>query len=176
MSCSHHLLAVNSDVSSPSKSTDDWGWENVLWLGMGEQLRGGSWQPGVPLLPSVLQVILLPILGTVLCLLPRTQAYVSFQLIDFSQALNVSAIPYFSIYTTYLSKSKTPNLSIVIVIVYYWHFPNSYPPNKVTSTPYWASRPTRVCLTTSHLGSSPKAGTVTIARWQTARSKTTSSR
>jgi hypothetical protein len=61
---------ANSDVSQVEACTDDWCWEEVLWLAMGEQLREGKWAPGAPLAPSVAQ------------------------LIDVSQALGVSAIPY----------------------------------------------------------------------------------
>jgi hypothetical protein len=61
---------ANSEVSQVSDCTDDWCWEEVLWLGYGEQLRKGDWAPGSPLADSVSQ------------------------LIDVSQALGVSAIPY----------------------------------------------------------------------------------
>ena len=61
---------ANSDVSQVSDCEDDWCWEEVLWLAMGEQLREGKWAPGSPLADSVAQ------------------------LIDVSQQLGVSAIPY----------------------------------------------------------------------------------
>lgn len=62
----------NSAVSTTANCTDDWGWENVLWLNLGEQLREGYWSPTsssrIP--DSVLQ------------------------LIDTAGALGVSTIPY----------------------------------------------------------------------------------
>ena len=62
--------AANSDVSSVANCTDDWCWEEVLWLAEGEHLRQGVWRPGQPLAESVAQ------------------------LIEVSQALGISAIPY----------------------------------------------------------------------------------
>ena len=61
----------NSAVSTTQNCTDDWGWENVLWLNLGEQLREGYWNPTTSLVPDSVQ-----------------------QLIDISGALGVSAIPY----------------------------------------------------------------------------------
>ena len=61
---------ANTQVSAVSDCTDDWCWEDVLWLGYGEKLRKGEWVPGAPLADTVAQ------------------------LINVSQALGVSAIPY----------------------------------------------------------------------------------
>lgn len=61
----------NSAVSQVADCEDDWCWENVLWLNYGEKLRQGQWAPGTS-----------PVDQTVA------------QLIDLSQALGVSAIPY----------------------------------------------------------------------------------
>jgi hypothetical protein len=36
---------TNSDVSLRDESSDDWGWENLLWLGMGEKIRRNEWNP-----------------------------------------------------------------------------------------------------------------------------------
>ena len=61
----------NNAVSTVSNCTDDWGWENTLWLNLGEQLREGYWSPTSSRVPdSVLQ------------------------LIDTAGSLGVSAIPY----------------------------------------------------------------------------------
>jgi len=65
------FAASNSDVSSYANCTDDWCWEPVLDLGMGEQMRTGAWVPGADAIPPSVQ-----------------------QLIDVSSALGVSAIPY----------------------------------------------------------------------------------
>lgn len=35
----------NSLVSSRSENTDSWGWEYVLWLGLGQKIRKGQWDP-----------------------------------------------------------------------------------------------------------------------------------
>lgn len=49
-----HLLfaAANSQVSSVSENTDAWGWENVLWFGLGQKIRKGEWIPGKDPVPS----------------------------------------------------------------------------------------------------------------------------
>jgi hypothetical protein len=49
----HVLFApANSQVSSVSENTDAWGWENVLWFGLGQKIRKGEWVPGKDPLPS----------------------------------------------------------------------------------------------------------------------------
>ncbi len=49
----HILFApANSQVSSVSDNTDAWGWENVLWFGLGQKIRKGEWVPGKDPLPS----------------------------------------------------------------------------------------------------------------------------
>ena len=47
----------NSDVSSRANNTDAWGWEQLLWFGMGQRLRTGLWAPGEPLPPSLLEML-----------------------------------------------------------------------------------------------------------------------
>lgn len=42
----------NSQTAERTKSVDTWGWEYVLWLGMGQQIRKGSWDPALNALPS----------------------------------------------------------------------------------------------------------------------------
>lgn len=34
---------ANSALSLRAMSTDDWGWENLLWLGLGQKIRKGEW-------------------------------------------------------------------------------------------------------------------------------------
>jgi hypothetical protein len=54
----HILFAPrNSDVSSLANGTDAWGWEEILWFGMGERLRKGQWAPGEPLPASLLEML-----------------------------------------------------------------------------------------------------------------------
>lgn len=36
---------ANSDLSSLEQNRDAWGWENVLWLGLGQKIRKGEWKP-----------------------------------------------------------------------------------------------------------------------------------
>ncbi|MEJ7768382.1 MAG: hypothetical protein WKF89_11270, partial [Chitinophagaceae bacterium] len=40
-----HILFTpsNADLGSREEATDDWGWENLLWLGLGIQIRKGEW-------------------------------------------------------------------------------------------------------------------------------------
>ena len=47
----------NSQVSTVANCTDDWGWENVLWLNLGEVLREGYWSTSSRIPDSVLQLI-----------------------------------------------------------------------------------------------------------------------
>jgi hypothetical protein len=55
-----HLLfaPTNSDVSRKDESRDDWGWENLLWLGMGQKIRKNEWDPGTgPIAPSIREML-----------------------------------------------------------------------------------------------------------------------
>ena len=54
-----HLLfgPKNSDISCARNNTDAWGWEQILWFGMGQRLRMGLWKPGDPI-PASLQEML----------------------------------------------------------------------------------------------------------------------
>jgi hypothetical protein len=36
---------ANSKLSERTRSTDSWSWEYVLWLGLGEKIRSGDWDP-----------------------------------------------------------------------------------------------------------------------------------
>ena len=55
-----HLLfaPANSDVSRREDSTDDWGWEYVLWLGMGQKVRKHEWDPANGPLPASVREML----------------------------------------------------------------------------------------------------------------------
>ena len=44
----------NSNVSARANATDSWGWEEVLWLTLGEDIRENRWMPNDPL-PSTVQ-------------------------------------------------------------------------------------------------------------------------
>jgi hypothetical protein len=46
MGVSHAIFAPrNSLQSARANATDAWGWEEALWLGMGEKIRTGAWLP-----------------------------------------------------------------------------------------------------------------------------------
>ena len=54
----HILFApCNSDVSDRQNNTDAWGWEQILWFGMGQRLRLGLWSPGDALPASLLEML-----------------------------------------------------------------------------------------------------------------------
>ena len=45
MGAAHVLFApANTAISLRALSTDDWHWENLLWLGLGEKIRTGEWK------------------------------------------------------------------------------------------------------------------------------------
>ena len=48
----------NSALSRREESVDDWSWEHVLWLGLGQQLRKGKWDPATGAIPTSLQGLL----------------------------------------------------------------------------------------------------------------------
>lgn len=55
----HVLYApANSLLSRREDSADDWNWENLLWLGLGQQIRRNEWHPkSDPIPPSVQQML-----------------------------------------------------------------------------------------------------------------------
>ena len=54
----HILFAPrNSDVSSRANNSDAWGWEQILWFGMGQRLRMGLWRPGDALPDSLVEML-----------------------------------------------------------------------------------------------------------------------
>ncbi|MGA2864435.1 MAG: hypothetical protein ABSF95_08095 [Verrucomicrobiota bacterium] len=46
---------ANSAVSSLAENRDAWGWENLLWLTLGQKLRQGLWDPAKDKLPASVQ-------------------------------------------------------------------------------------------------------------------------
>jgi xylan 1,4-beta-xylosidase len=51
--CRDILFApANSGESSLAENRDAWGWENLLWFGMGQKLRKGAWDPARDSLPA----------------------------------------------------------------------------------------------------------------------------
>jgi hypothetical protein len=55
----HVLFApANSAVAKRSESTDDWKWEHVLWLGLGEKIRRGEWDPATGTIPDSVREML----------------------------------------------------------------------------------------------------------------------
>ena len=55
----HNLYAgSDSAVSSVKNNTDSWGWEQTLWLNLGQDIRNIAWTPGSSALPlSVAQMV-----------------------------------------------------------------------------------------------------------------------
>jgi hypothetical protein len=48
----------NSETAERAQSADTWGWEYVLWLGMGQQIRKNQWNPARnPLPPTVTEML-----------------------------------------------------------------------------------------------------------------------
>jgi hypothetical protein len=48
----------NSDVSRREASVDDWRWEHVLWLGLGQRMRTGQWDPVRDPIPASIREML----------------------------------------------------------------------------------------------------------------------
>jgi len=55
-----HLLytPANSELSRLEDNADAWGWENVLWLGLGQKIRKGEWDPRRDDVPAGLKSML----------------------------------------------------------------------------------------------------------------------
>lgn len=55
-----HLLytPANSSLSRLEDNADSWGWENVLWFGLGQKLRRGEWDPRRDEAPAGLKAML----------------------------------------------------------------------------------------------------------------------
>lgn len=55
----HVLFApANSEVSRREDSRDDWKWEYVLWLGLGEKIRQNQWDPSSGPIPASIREML----------------------------------------------------------------------------------------------------------------------
>lgn len=48
----------NTNVSNRQESTDDWGWESILWLSLGEKIRLEQWKPYQQPIPPTIQYML----------------------------------------------------------------------------------------------------------------------
>jgi len=48
----------NSALSRREESVDDWSWEHVLWLGLGQQIRKNQWNPRTSTIPPSVQEML----------------------------------------------------------------------------------------------------------------------
>ncbi|MBE3112766.1 MAG: hypothetical protein IMZ46_20020 [Acidobacteria bacterium] len=55
-----HLLytPANSELSRLADNADSWGWENVLWFGLGQKIRKGEWDPRRDDVPAGLKSML----------------------------------------------------------------------------------------------------------------------
>ena len=55
-----HLLytPANSELSRLEDNADSWGWENVLWFGLGQKIRKGEWDPRRDDVPAGLKSML----------------------------------------------------------------------------------------------------------------------
>ena len=55
-----HLLftPANSQVSSLAENADAWGWENLLFYGLGQKIRQGVWNPKIDPVPPSVQSLL----------------------------------------------------------------------------------------------------------------------
>ncbi|HEX5054180.1 MAG TPA: hypothetical protein VFZ65_20545 [Planctomycetota bacterium] len=57
--CSHVLFTPANDALAPlSGNKDAWGWENVLWLGLGQKIRRDEWLPGRDAVPAPIHRLL----------------------------------------------------------------------------------------------------------------------
>jgi len=52
------LTTANSAVAPLSENADAWGWENCLWLGLGQKIRKGEWDIAKDPIPSSIQEML----------------------------------------------------------------------------------------------------------------------
>ena len=49
---------TNLDLARREDSLDDWSWENLLWLGLGQKIRKNEWNPRTSPVPASLQEML----------------------------------------------------------------------------------------------------------------------
>lgn len=77
---SHNLYAgCDSAVSSRSNNTDAWGWEETLWLNLGQRLREGYWTPGTDALPPTTQTLIAMAAAANVSLMPYVYPILGFQ-------------------------------------------------------------------------------------------------
>jgi hypothetical protein len=57
--CNHTLFTpANSTVAPLKDNADAWGWENCLWLGLGQKIRKGEWNMAQdPIPPSIREIL-----------------------------------------------------------------------------------------------------------------------
>jgi hypothetical protein len=53
-----HFAPSNSLLSRRVESVDDWSWEHVLWLGLGQKIRRGEWDPRTDEVPPSVREML----------------------------------------------------------------------------------------------------------------------
>jgi hypothetical protein len=59
LGCDYLLFApANSELSSLAENRDAWGWENLLWLGLGQKIRKGEWDAEKDSVPLSLQELI----------------------------------------------------------------------------------------------------------------------
>jgi hypothetical protein len=59
LGANHVLYAPNnSALARREDNTDDWGWEYVLWLGLGQKIRANQWNPATGVIPASVQEML----------------------------------------------------------------------------------------------------------------------
>ena len=49
---------TNSDLAKREDSTDDWSWENLLWVGFGQKIRKNEWAPKTDPIPASVREML----------------------------------------------------------------------------------------------------------------------
>jgi len=49
---------ANNDLSTIANDADDWNWEHVLWLGLGQQIREGTWDVETSPIPESVKAML----------------------------------------------------------------------------------------------------------------------
>lgn len=49
---------ANHSLAEMANDADDWGWEHVLWLGLGQQIRSGKWDPEKSAIPESVATML----------------------------------------------------------------------------------------------------------------------
>lgn len=59
LGCQYLLFTpANGNLSSLEENSDAWGWENLLWFGLGQKIRKGEWDPRLDDVPPALEPML----------------------------------------------------------------------------------------------------------------------